>query len=316
MKFLHMITTALAGAANWDSWGTLSSKEKNKNTKTKLSSLHDEIVEMLTPPPSIFVRGHTVLDPSIPLFIHVDDAVPLFVFSSTIVPSFEDLLGDLRRTKVSFELSIHQQVVPRAHQVFQKFQQVKVNAQELVAAKLKSWEESKTSIAETMRCWIIEFMKANTTILPRYVWDWMAWIETIWQWRFIFQALLMIYRLSTVSTGSAALFLFPKALLATVRALNVPQKLFKVVCPQLFTAFRLLKLLYGFYKACRFLRSYWTAVRRLRQIRIRTVADAFRALVSLALRQIASVLWSILRDALLRAATVMLIPVLLRVLFR
>jgi hypothetical protein len=279
--------------------------------------LHDEIVEMLTPPPSMFVRGHTVLGPSIPLFIHVDAAVPLFVFSSTIVPSFEDLLGDLRRTKVSFELSIHQQVVPRAHQVFQIVQQVKVNAQELVAAKVKSWEESKTSIAETMRRWIIEFMKTNTTILPRYVWDWMAWTETIWQWRFIFQVFTMIYRLSTVSTGSAALALFPKALLATVRVLDVPQKLFKLACPQLFTAFRLLKLLYGFYKACRFFRSLWTAVRRLRRVvRIRTVADAVQALVSLALRQIASVLWSVLRDALLRAAAVMLIPVLLRVLFR
>jgi hypothetical protein len=313
MKFWHMITTALAGAADWDSWGTpsiIQTKEKPKKNETKIISslLYDEIEEMVTPPPSMFVRGHTVLDPSIP-FIHVD-AVPSFVFSTMVLSFDEDLLCGLR-TKVSFE-SI--QVVPSAQQVFQKFQQVKVKAQELVAEIVKNWKELKTAIAGTMRLWIIEFMKAKTTILPRYVWDLMTLSETIWQWRFIFQAFTMIYRLSTVSTGWAALFLFPKALLATVRALDIPQKLFQVACPQLFTAFRLLNLFYGLYKACRFLRSCWTAVRRLRQIR--TVADAVRALASLALRQIASVLWSALRDALLGAAAVMLIPVLLCVLFR
>jgi hypothetical protein len=310
MKFFHMITTALAGAADRDSWGTSSiiqTKEKPQKNETKIISslLHVEIAEMVTPPPSMFVRGHTVLDPSIP-FIHVDAVVPSFVFS-TMVPSFEDLLRDLCRTKVSFE-SIRPQVVPSVQQNLQKFQQVKVKAQELVAAKCK------TAIATTIRRWIIECMKANTTILPRYVWDLMAWSETIWQWWFIFQAFTMVYRLLTVSTGSAALVLFPKALLATVLALDVPQKLFQVACPQLLSAFRLLHLFYGLYKACRFLRSCWTAVRRLR--RIRTLADAVWALASLAFRRIASVLWSTLRDALLGAAAVMLIPILLCVVFR
>jgi hypothetical protein len=105
MKLFHMITTALTGVAEWDSWGSTFFQTKNQKNKTKISSLHDEIVEMLTPPPSIFVPGHTVLDPSIP-FIHVN-AVPSFDFS-TIVSSFEDLRG------VSFE-SIRQQVVPSAH---------------------------------------------------------------------------------------------------------------------------------------------------------------------------------------------------------
>jgi hypothetical protein len=166
-----------------------------------------------------------------------------------------------------------------------------------------------------LRRWIIEFVKNNTTILPRYVWDLMAVTETIWQWRDFFQALTLIYQLSAVSTGWAALLLFPKALFATISALDVPRKLFEAACPQLAAGFRVLKIIYGLYKAYRFLRTCWNAVRNLRRIQTRSVADALRALVSWALQQIAAVLWSALRQALLGVAAMMLIPVLLYVLF-
>jgi hypothetical protein len=322
MKYIEMITAALAGTvADWDyNWGSLSSSffQNNKNTKTTknmFASLQFEIAEMLTAPPSIFVPGHTVLDSSIP-FIHVD-AVPLFDISSTIVSSFEYLRG------VSFE-SIRQQVVPHAHQVvrhvqqaMRKVQQLKVKTGELVAAQVKNWKEFIAAKTMMLRRWIIAFLKNNTTILPRYVWNLVTVTETIWHWRFFFEALTLIYRLSAVSTGWwAALFLFPQALLATLRAFDVPHKLFVATFPQLAAAYRLLKMIYGCYKAYRFLRTCWNAVRNLRRIQIhRSVADTLRALVSWALRQIAAVLWNTLREALLGVATIMLIPVLLYVLF-
>jgi hypothetical protein len=296
MKLFQMITTAWTGVANWDSsWG--SSFFQNKNTKIIFSSLQDEIAEMLTAPPSIFVPGHTVLDPSIP-FIHVI-ALPSFDFS-VIVSSFEDLRA------VSFE-SIRKQavVVPSAHQAtMREVQQLTVKTRELIAAQCNNWKEFKAAKALMLRRWIMEFVQNNTTpILPRYVWDLMTVSETIWQWRFLLQALTLAVRWSAASTTPwMALVLIPKILLATLRAFDVPHKVFVAALPQLATTYRLLQMIYGFYKVYRFLRACWNAARNVRRLQwsIRTMmAEAIRTLANWLMRLLAAVFWSILRAAFL-----------------
>jgi hypothetical protein len=301
MKLLHMITTALTGVAEWDSWGSMTFfQNKKQKNKTKISSLQFEIAEMLTRPPSIFVPGHTVLDSSIP-FIHVDTVFPLFDLS-VIVLSFEDLCG------VSFE-SIRQQVVPHARQVVRKVQeamrevqQLKVKTGELMAVQVKNWKELKAAKTLMLRRWIIEFVKNNTSILPRYVWDLVTVSETIWQWRFLLQALTLAVRWSAASTTPwTALVLVPKVLLATLRAFNVPHKVFVAVFPQLDAAYRLLQMIYGFYKVYRFLRACWNAARRVRGIRsIRTLtAETIRTLANWVMRRMAAILWSVVREVFL-----------------
>jgi hypothetical protein len=302
MKFIQMITAALAGTvADWDNWGkSLSSLfvKNTKNTKIIFSSVQWEIAEMLTAPPSIFVPGHTVLDSSIP-FIHVD-ALPSFDFS-IIVSSFEDLCRG-----VSFE-SIRQQavVVPSAHQAMRKVQQLTVKTRELIAAQFKNWKEYKAAKTLILRRWIMEFEQNNntTTILPRYVWNSMTVSETIWQWRFLLQALTLAVRWSAASTTPwMALILVPKILLATLRAFDVPHKVFVAAFPQFATTYRLLQMMYGFYKIYRFLRACWNTARNVRRIQwsIRTMmAEATRTLANWAIRGLAAVLWSLLRAVFL-----------------
>jgi hypothetical protein len=303
MKLFHMITTALTGVAEWESWGSMTFfQNKKQKNKTKISSLQFEIAEMLTPPPSIFVPGHTVLDSSIP-FIHVD-AVPLFDISSTIVSSFDYLHG------VSFdELPLRRVVLSTAHQVVRKVQeamrevqQLKVTTLELMAVQVKTWKELKAAKVSMLRRWIIEFLKNNTTILPRYVWNLVTVTETIWQWRFVLQALSLAVRWSAASTTPwMALVLVPKVLLATLRAFDVPHKLFVAAFPQLATAYRLFKMIYGLYKAYRFFRACWNAARQVRRIRsIRTMmAESIRSLANWLMRRMAAVLWSVVREVFL-----------------
>jgi hypothetical protein len=300
MKFVQIITAALAGTvADWDNWGkSLSSLffKNTKNTKIMFASLQDEIAEMLTAPPSIFVPGHTVLDSSIP-FIHVD-ALPLFDFSSIIVSSHEDLRGVF-----SLE-SIRQQVFvgPSAHQAtMQEVHQLTVMTRELIAAQFMKWKDIKAAKTLMLRRWIMEFVQQNntTTILPRYVWDLMSVSETLWQWRFLLQALTLAVRWSAASTTPwMALVLIPKILLATLRAFDVPHTVFAAAFPQLDTTYRLLQMIYGFYKAYRFMRACWNAARHVRRIQwsIRTaMAEAIRALANWLMRRLAAVLWSLVR---------------------
>jgi hypothetical protein len=257
------------------------------------ASLQDEIAEMLTAPPSIFVPGHTVLDFSIP-FVHVT-ALPSFDFS-IIVSSFEDLRG------VSFASIRQQVVVPSAHQAtMREVQQLTVKTRELIAAQFKNWKDLKAAKTLMLRRWIMEFVKNNntTTILPRYVWDLMTVSETIWQWRYLLQALTLAVRWSAASTTPwMALVLIPKILLATLRAFDVPHKVFAAALPQFATAYRLLKMIYGFYKVYLFLRACWNAARNVRRIQwsIRTVmAEALRALANWVIRRMAALLWSLVR---------------------
>jgi hypothetical protein len=268
MKLVFMITAALAGnVADWDCWGGSFSSLFTKNTKnTKIMFrpsllLHDEIAAILTAPPSIFVSGYTVLAPFIP-FIHVD-AVPSFDLTTIHSPFLKDLL--LLSSSISFsELSLRR-VVPSAGE----FLAMKIQVQEIIAAQVKHWNAVKTVAAQSvLRRWIMEFVVKNntTTIWPRYVWDLMTVSETIWQWRFLLQALTLAVRWSAASTTPwMALVLIPKVLLATLRAFDVPHKLFVAAFPQLDTTYRLLQMIYGFYKAYRFLRACWNAARNVRR---------------------------------------------------
>jgi hypothetical protein len=274
----------------------------NKKHKKYVFVAQDEIAEMLSAPPSIFVPGHTVLNSSIP-FIHVDAVYPSFDFSSTIVSSFEDLCG------VFSFASIRQQVVPSAHQATtREVQQLTVKTRELIAAQFKNWKDVKAAKTLILRRWIMEFVKNKntTTILPRYVWDLMTVSETIWQWRFLLQALTLAVRWSAASTTPwMALVLIPKILLATLRAFDVPHKVFVAAFPQLATTYRLLQMIYGFYKAYRFLRACWNAARHVRRLRssIRTVmAEALRALANWLMRRLVAVLWSVVRVVFLWTA--------------
>jgi hypothetical protein len=97
------------------------------------------------------------------------------------------------------------------------------------------------------------------------------------------------------------LVLIPKVLLATLRAFDVPHQLFAAALPQLTTAYRLLKMIYGFYKAYGFLRACWNSARKMRRIRsIRTImAEAIRAVANWVMRQLVAVLWSVVRAVFL-----------------
>jgi hypothetical protein len=48
---------------------------------------------------------------------------------------------------------------------------MKTLIQEGIAAQTKHWNALKTVAAQSLRRWIIELLKNNTTILPRYVWN-------------------------------------------------------------------------------------------------------------------------------------------------
>jgi hypothetical protein len=91
------------------------------------------------------------------------------------------------------------------------------------------------------------------------------------------------------------LVLIPKVLLATLRALDVPHKLFVGTGPQLANVVRLFKMIYGLYKAyCRHLRACWNATRNVRRIgTIRAVTEAFRMW-----QPVAVVSWNVVRAAL------------------
>jgi hypothetical protein len=299
MKFIQMITTVMAGTvADWDyKWGSFSSLFKNtKNTKNMFRpSLQWEIVEILTPPPSIFVPGYTVLDSPAPLlFIVIDNDAASFDFTTINSPFLKDLL----HYSISFgELSIRR-IGPSAGE----FLAMKTQVQEAIAAQVKHWNAVKTVAAQSLRRWIMEFVKNNTTILPRYVWNLTTMSETIWQWRFVLQVLTLVIRLTAASTTPwMALVLVPKVLLATLRAFDVPHKLFAAASPQLAAAYRLLKMIYSLYKAYRFLRACWNAARTVGRIRsIRTMmAEAIRSLANWIMRRLAAVLWSLLREVFL-----------------
>jgi hypothetical protein len=302
MKLVFMITAALAGnVADWDYWGSFSSlfTKNTKNTKIMFRpSLQREIAEILTPPPSIFVPGYTVLDSPAPLLfiIHVvnhDDVIASFDLTTINSPFLKDLL---HYSSISLAESLCR-VVPSAG----KFLEIKTQVQEGIDAQVKHWNAVKTVAAQSVRRWVIEFVKTNntTTILPRYVWDLMTVSETIWQWRFLLQALTLAVRWSAASTTPwMALVLIPKILLATLRAFDVPHKLFVAAFPQLATTYRLLQMIYGFYKVYRFLRACWYAARNVRRIQwsIRTVmAEALRALANWVIRRMAALLWSLVR---------------------
>jgi hypothetical protein len=98
-----------------------------------------------------------------------------------------------------------------------------------------------------------------------------------------------------------ALVLVPKVLLATLRAFDVPHKVFVAGFPQLATAYRLLKMIYGFYKVYRFFRVCWNAARHARRIRsIRTMtAEAIRSLANWVMRRLVAILWSLVREVFL-----------------
>jgi hypothetical protein len=302
MKFIQMITAALAGTiADWDyNWGgSLSSLlffKNTKNTKIMFPSLQWEIAEMLTAPPSIFVPGYTVLDsPSPLLFIVIDDDVASFDLTTINSPFLKDL-----HASISFgELCLRRVVrVPSAGE----FLEIKTQTQEGIAAQVKKWNGVKTVAAQSVRRWTMEFLKAHTSILPRYVWNLTTMSETIWQWRFVLQALTLVVRLTAASTTPwMALVLVPKVVLATLRAFDVSQKLFAAAFPQIAAAYRLFKMIYGFYKVYRFLRACWNAARNVRRIRsIRTVmAEAIRSLANWVMRRLAAVLWSLVREIFL-----------------
>jgi hypothetical protein len=226
MKCVQMITAALAGTgADWDYWGSLSSmfKKNTKTTKIMFPSRQEEIAAILTAPPSIFVPGYTVLDSPAPLLfiLHVvddDDDVASFDLTTINSP-----LLDLLHSAFSFGESSLCRVVPSAGE----FLEMKSQVQEGIAAQFKHWNAVKTVAAQSVRRWTMEFLKAHTSILPRYVWNLVTVSETIWQWRFVLQVLTLVVRLTAASTTPwMALVLVPKALLATLRALDVPQKLF------------------------------------------------------------------------------------------
>jgi hypothetical protein len=245
MKFIQMITAALAGTvADWDNWGkSLSSSlffQNTKNTKIMFPSRQWEIDEILTAPPSIFVPGYTVLDSPAPLLFIIHVVVDYDVASfdlTTINSPFKDLLLS------SFALAESlRRVVPTAGE----FLEMKIQLQEGIAARVKNWNAVKTVAAQNVRRWTIEFVqnKNTTTILPRYVWDLMTVSETIWQWRFLLQALTLAVRWSAASTTPwMALVLIPKILLATLRAFDVPHKVFAAAFPQLATTYRLLQMI-------------------------------------------------------------------------
>jgi hypothetical protein len=301
MKLVQMITAALAGTgADWDYWGSLSSlfTENTKNTKIMFPSRQEEIAEILTAPPSIFVPGYTVLDSPAPLLfiLHVvadDDNVASFDLTTINSP-----LLDLLHSAFSFVESLRR-VVPSAGE----FLAMKSQVHGRIAAHVKNWNAVKTVAAQSVRRWTMElFFKAHTSVLPQYVWNLVTVSETIWQWRFVLQALTLVVRLTAASTTPwMALILIPKALLATLRALDVPQKLFAAVSPQLAAAYRLLEMMYGFYKAYRCLRACWNAARNVRRGRsVRTMtAEAIRALVNWVMRRLAAVLWSLVREVFL-----------------
>jgi hypothetical protein len=296
MKFVQMITAALTGTgADWDYWGSLSSlfKKNTKNTKIMFPSRQEEIAEMLTAPPSIFVPGYTVLDSPAPLLfilhVVVDDDVASFDLTTINSP-----LLDLLHSAFSFGESLRR-VVPSAGECLA----MKMQVQAGIAAQVKHWNTVKTVAAQSVRRWTMEFLKAHTSILPRrYVWNLVTVSETIWQWRFVLQVLTLVVRLTAASTTPwMTLVLVPKALLATFRALDVPQKLVAAAFPQFAAAYRLLKMMYGFYKAYQCLRAIWNAARNVRRIRsIRTVmAEAIRALANWVMRRLVAVLWSLVR---------------------
>jgi hypothetical protein len=123
-------------------------------------------------------------------------------------------------------------------------QQLTVKTRELIADQANKWKELKAAKTLMLRRWIIEFLKNNTTTLPRYVWDLVTVSESIWQWRFLLQALTLAVRWSAASTSPwMALVLVPKVLLATLRAFDVPHKVFVAAFPQLAAAYRLLKMI-------------------------------------------------------------------------
>jgi hypothetical protein len=300
MKFIQMITAALAGTvADWDyNWGgSLSSLffKNTKNTKIMFPSLQWEIAEMLTPPPSIFVPGYTVLDSPAPLlFIVVADDVASFDLTTINSPFLKDLL----LISISFDELSLRRVVPSAGE----FMAMQTQVQEGIAAQVKHWNTVKTAAAQSVRRWTLEFLKAHTSILPRYVWNLVTVSETIWHWRFVLQALTLVVRLTAASTTPwMVLVLVPKVLLSTLRAFDVPQKVFAAAFPQFAAAYRLFKMIYGFYKVYRFSRACWNAARNVRRIRsIRTVmAEAIRSFANWVMRQMAAVLWSLVREVFL-----------------
>jgi hypothetical protein len=306
MKLVFMITAALAGnVADWDYWGSFSSlftKNTTKNTKNMFrpSLQQDEIAAILTPPPSIFLPGYTVLNSSAPLLfiLHVVNNADVASFDLTTInsPFLKDLML-LSSSSISFGETLGR-VVPSAGE----FLAMKIQVQEGIAAQVRHWMEFKTVAAQTVRRWTMEFLQAHTSILSRFVWDLMTVSETIWQWRFVLQALTLVIRWSAASTTPwMSLVLVPKVLLATLRAFDVPHQLFAAAFPPLDAAYRLIKMIYGFYKAYGFLRACWNAARKMRRIRsIRTMmAVAIRTLANWVMRQLVAVLWSLVRAVFL-----------------
>jgi hypothetical protein len=275
MKLFQMITAALANSSFFQQ----SNNHEKTKTKTKISSLHDEIAEMLTPPPSIFVSGHTILDSSIP-FIHFDVTVAVpssfDLFSAIVlVPSFTDI------RKV-----IQQQIVPSANQAMQEFQGLKTKAHVLLAAAAqvkKIWSELRTAAAQKLQSWLFDvtlsMVHSSTTKMPRCVWDWMNAVATIaWRCRHAMcQALSLI--------NQPALFNHDDG--------PVKNRFVAASCSELGTFVLLL------------LKMTWSLVRQVLKI-----------LAYLALRQILDVIAYALRKALPRFDALQLLPIVLAFLLR
>jgi hypothetical protein len=311
MKLLQMITAALANSSFFQS----NCHEKNK---TKISSSwHDEIAEILTPPPSIFVSGHTILDSSIP-FIHIDVVVAVAVPSSfdlvvstivlVVVPSFKDLR----------EVIQQQQLVPSANQALQEIQHLKTKAHELLAAAAaqvkKTWREIRTAAAQKLPRWLFDVTlsmvhSSSTTKMPRCVWDWMDAVATlIWRYRHaMVQALSLINQLCSTVVGRPLLFLsqtFPttRMLTALFNHDDGPVK-------NLFVA-----------GSCFELGSFVLLMLKMTWNLILSNNYCFRRVLKilayLALRQILDVIGYALRKALPRVDALQLLPIVLAFLLR
>jgi hypothetical protein len=314
MKLFQMITAALANSSFFQSNNNCHEKSKTKKIS---SSWHDEIAEILTPPPSIFVSGHTILDSSIP-FIHIDVAVAVVV----VVPSSFDLVvstivlvvvsscKDLRKV-------IQQQFVPSANQALQEFQQLKTKTHELLAAAAatqvkKTWCEIRTAAAQKLRSWLFDvtlsMVHASMTKMPRCVWDWMNAVATmVWRCRHtMFQALSLINQLCSTMVGRPLLFLsqaFPttRMLTALFNHDDGPVKnLFVAASCSELGSFVLLML-----------KMTWNLVLSNNCFR-----RVLKILAYLALRQILDVIACALRKALPRVEALQLLPIVLAFLLR
>jgi hypothetical protein len=178
---------------------------------------------------------------------------------------------------------------------------------EPILAKIKSVQ--KTS-ATKIRNWLIDLLKRYTTV-PHYVWDLMRVAESIWQWRLVIQALSLFVQVSKAT--HLPVWLIFKAIFATGRAFNVPQKVFAATCPMLHFGCRLAALGWDFWVVYPYLKAFGKVVQELR--RARTFADFFRALATGAWTSFTTWLSRALRGILLRVAAMMILPFLLYLMF-